>query len=126
MCSNGEIKIRQKFIPKWFTKSEFLRLTGHRQPSDFEGLLQWSFTEISLEHYTNPEIKTFSALEIGLEEGPQSLRSSDSKVHAISQGSNTKTYNLKSWRDGSAVRAPALTKVLSSIPSNHTVAHNHL
>jgi hypothetical protein len=32
-----------------------------------------------------------------------------------------------SWRDGSAVRAlTALPEVLSSIPSNHMVAHNHL
>jgi hypothetical protein len=33
----------------------------------------------------------------------------------------------RSWRDGSTVRAPtALTEVLSSISSNHRVAHNHL
>jgi len=31
------------------------------------------------------------------------------------------------WRDGSVVRAPtALPGVLSSNPSNHMVAHNHL
>jgi hypothetical protein len=32
-----------------------------------------------------------------------------------------------SWRDGLAVKSTAaLPKVLSSIPSNHMVAHNHL
>jgi hypothetical protein len=34
---------------------------------------------------------------------------------------------LKGWRDGSAVKDTAvLPKVLSSIPSNHMVVHNHL
>jgi hypothetical protein len=33
----------------------------------------------------------------------------------------------KGWRDGSVVKAlTALPKVLSSIPGNHMVAHNHL
>jgi len=33
----------------------------------------------------------------------------------------------RDWRDGSVVRAlTALPEVLSSIPSNHVVAHNHL
>ena len=35
--------------------------------------------------------------------------------------------HLRGWRDGSAVRTlAALPEVLSSIPSNHMVAHNHL
>jgi hypothetical protein len=32
----------------------------------------------------------------------------------------------KGWRDGSVRALTALPEVLSSIPSNHMVAHNHL
>jgi hypothetical protein len=38
-----------------------------------------------------------------------------------------KNAETRGWRDGSQVRAlTALPEILSSIPSNHMVAHNHL
>jgi hypothetical protein len=30
------------------------------------------------------------------------------------------------WKDGSAIKSTVLPEVLSSIPSNHMVAHTHL
>jgi hypothetical protein len=61
---NNNKKMRQKFKLNFVIKSSFflIWLTGHRQPSNFEELLQWSFTEISREHDTNPEIITFSVM----------------------------------------------------------------
>jgi len=44
------------------------------------------------------------------------------KTRAVSLRKSTRV-----WRDGSRVRAlAALPEVLSSIPSNHMVAYNHL
>jgi hypothetical protein len=37
-----------------------------------------------------------------------------------------RTAQPSGWRDGSVVKRTVLPKVLSSKPSNHMVAHNHL
>jgi hypothetical protein len=34
--------------------------------------------------------------------------------------------DINGWRDGSMVKSTVLPEVLSLIPSNHMVAHNHL
>ena len=49
----------------------------------------------------------------------------------INTFSNEAEYKInkrkrEGWRDGSVVKSTGLPKVLSSIPGNHMVAHNHL
>jgi len=53
--------------------------------------------------------------------------SSLSRTHIVEGENDPEVCSLISWRDGSVVRAlTALPEVLSSIPSNHMVAYNHL
>jgi hypothetical protein len=47
--------------------------------------------------------------------------------HLRRQRQEDQKVKVKGWRGGSAVKSmTALPEVLSSIPSNHMMAHNHL